>query len=108
MVPFRVVLPVDSTVTRPPLPFPVALAAMRAPLAIVTVFAVSADGVPGAPVARASVAPIATVPGWLRFPPTTLTPRSFPHPFLRDRPTIPSFPPTAARQYGNEITTKRQ
>ena len=52
----------DNTVTRPPSPLAVALAAMLAPWAICTVCAVSADAVPGPPAARASVVPIATVP----------------------------------------------
>ncbi len=62
MVPASLVLPRLSTVMRPPLPLAVALAARRAPGAMITWLAVSPAGVPGPPRARARVVPTAMVP----------------------------------------------
>ena len=70
---------VDSTVTRPPLPFSVAFAAIVAPAATVTFAAVCVEVTPGPPAARSSVVPIATMPppAWpeasIRAPEATVT-----------------------------------
>ena len=62
IVPAIVVWSVDSTTTVPPFPFRVALAAITAPGATVTLRAVGCPVTDGPPTARASVVPIATVP----------------------------------------------
>ncbi len=60
--PAIVVRSVDSTVNRPPFPFAVALAAIVAPAATVTVLAVFCPVTDGPPFARFSVVPMATTP----------------------------------------------
>ncbi len=105
MVPAMLVDVVDRTVTRPPSPFPRALAAIVAPACTVTLAAVRFAVTPGPPAARFNVVPIATRPPpvWpeasIRAPDATVT-----LPFVLTS-ILPPFVPAATPIASNWPTT---